>query len=645
MVRAAVLIGVARAGILDPLQAVHDGVRAMEKWALAQGIERERVLVLSDESGTVEVHQVKKAVKKLIDLSTVEQLIVYFAGHGVNISRGEVWLLSGAPEDSNEAVNVSGSVELARFCGIPHVVLISDACRTAAEGIQAQGIRGSEIFPNLDSFTENPVDLFFACGLGSPALEVKDPKQAAKGFRAIYTDSLVEALEGRKDVLVKDPEETSPVRLIEVAPAEGRPRGIIRPFPLSVHLQAEVLDRLISADVKPGVSQTPHARIVSRGTWLAEVAPPPPPMPSAVAPPPGGAVVPEPPLTRGRRRSLRPHRSKRQPRIPDGEPGAGVPPAKTAAPARVAAPSENLLHTSRSLLKASLEDGLVAPSGPSAFGAGTAGAPGAGELFASVSRVFAAFGPAAFETQCGFKVRGTAIDSVTSAAADAQIVDPERRIVRVDAVDGPAANLLIQFEDGTGMVLPAIPEYIGAITVESGEVVNVTYEPSENSPRWSGVEDRLGELRSLRALMAASARLGVFHLKRDDAARLAERIKVGEGLDPTMAIYAAYAYHDLQQKELIGKIQQGLLKDLSLRLFDVELLGGDLRGRTVARQQSLYPFVPLLDQGWALMSAHRVKLPPSLEELGRHRAESLWTLFDAAGVELIRTAIHEKEIA
>jgi hypothetical protein len=621
-----VLIGVARAGNLDPLQAVHDGVSAMEKWALAQGIERERVLVLSDESGPVEVHQVKKAIKKLIDLSIVEQLIVYFAGHGVNISRGEVWLLSGAPEDSNEAVNVSGSVELARFCGIPHVVLISDACRTAAEGIQAQGIRGSEIFPNLDSVTENPVDLFFACGLGSPALEVKDPKQTAAGFRAVYTDSLVEALEGRKDVLVNDPEKTSPIRLIEVA-ATGEPRGIIRPFPLSVHLQTEVLDRLISADVKPGVSQMPHARIVSRGTWLAEVAPSPPPEPLL-----------------GRRRSLKPQRPKRKPRISDGERGAGKRRAKTA-PARAAAPVENLIQTSRSLLKASLEGGPVAPAGPSAFGAGAAGAAGAGELFESVSRVFAAFGPAAFETQCGFKVRGTAIDSVMSATAEAQIVDPERRIVRVDAVDGPAANLLIQFENGTGVVLPAIPEYIGAITVESGEVANVTYEPSENSVRWSRVEDRLGELRSLRALMAASARLGVFHLKGDDAALLAERIKVGEGLDPTMAVYAAYAYHELQQKELIGKIQRALLKDLSLRLFDVELVSGDLRGRSIAGQRHMYPFVPLLDQGWALLSAHRVQLPPKLEKLGRHLVESLWTLFDPPGVELIRTAIQDKEIA
>lgn len=109
MIRASVLLGVAQAGILDTLQAVHDGARAMEQWALDQGMDRELVKVITDEDGPVEVSRVKKAIKELVDLTTVEQLIVYFAGHGVNISRGEYWLLSGAPEDSNEAVNLTAA--------------------------------------------------------------------------------------------------------------------------------------------------------------------------------------------------------------------------------------------------------------------------------------------------------------------------------------------------------------------------------------------------------------------------------------------------------------------------------------------------------------------------------------------------------
>ncbi|HEX2180302.1 MAG TPA: hypothetical protein VHL54_12440 [Actinomycetota bacterium] len=641
MVRAVVLIGVAQAGILDTLQAVHDGVRAMEKWALDQGIDRDLVKVLSDESGPVEVRDVKKAVKELVDLSTVEQLIVYFAGHGVNISRGEYWLLSAAPEDSNEAVNVSGSVELARYCGIPHVVLISDACRTAAEGIQAQGIRGSEIFPNLsEGGIENPVDVFFACALGAPALEVKDPKQAAAGFRAIYTDSLVEALQGRKDVLVKDPEEPAPIRLIEVAGAdEGARRGIIRPWPLSFHLQSEVLDRLISADVKPGVSQTPIARINSRGTWLAEVpAPQPPPMPASAprVPSPAAAPPPAAPPARGRRRGTRPEKPRSEEKVPAqvgraASVGAG-------GTRRTAAPGERLMTSSRSLLRASLKDGLVVGGDAAALG------PDTSELLRTAGRVFEPFGPSAFETRCGFKVRGTSVDSVLCAGADAEIVDPEHRIVRVDAVAGPAANVSMQFSDGTGVVLPAIPHYLAAISVEAGEVVDVSYEPSDNSPRWTGIHDRVDELRSLRALMASSARLGVLRLSAGDAELLADHMKVGDGLDPTMAVYAAYAFDDLQRKGLIRKVEESMKKDLGLRLFDVELLNGDLRGRRVAAEKGLYPFVPLLSSGWALLGAHRVELPPGLAELGRHRVESLWTLFDPSGVDLVRTAIQNKEI-
>ncbi len=55
LVRAAVLIGVSQTGNLQTLKAVHDGVRAMERWALGQGIDRDMVKVLSDEEGPVEV--------------------------------------------------------------------------------------------------------------------------------------------------------------------------------------------------------------------------------------------------------------------------------------------------------------------------------------------------------------------------------------------------------------------------------------------------------------------------------------------------------------------------------------------------------------------------------------------------------------
>lgn len=593
MVRAAVLIGVSQTGNLQTLKAVHDGVRAMERWALGQGMDRELVKVLSDEDGPVEVAQVKKAVKEIVDLTTVHQLIVYFSGHGVNISRGEYWLLSGAPEDSNAAVNVAGSIELARTCGIRHVVLISDACRTAAEGIQGQGIRGSEIFPNvLDAVEERPVDVFFACGLGDPALEVKNPKKAAAGYRAVYTDSLVQALEGKKNVAVKHPEKPRTVQLIEVDRSGDGPRGLVRPVPLSFHLRADVLARLIKARVKPGVNQTPVARIISQETWLAEVPLPPGSLSGA---------------------------------------GDGADRVAFTEPA-----VQTMFEVSGRMLTSALsENRILALEPPSA-----AHAPLAGPL----GRIFEPFGPRHFESSCGFKVRGASFASATGAGVDAAIPDPERRILSVQGVAEGAANLLIEFQDGTGMVLPAIRDYVGSITVEDRAVVNVTYEPVDDSAQWQAMKSRAEELRSLRALLAASARLGVFRLRDEDAELLAERMKVGGGLDPTIALYASYAYHDRQESKTVRAMQKAILRDLKVRLFDLALLGGELRGKGVASENELHPFVPLLSQGWALLGAQQVVLPADLRELVDHRVESLWTLFDPRGVELIRSAIKTKEI-
>ena len=647
MVRAVVLIGVSQAGNLETLQAVHDGVRAMRKWAAGQGIDPALIKLITDEEGPVEVSTIKKTIRGLVDLTTVEQLVVYFAGHGVNLSLTEYWLLSGAPEDSNAAVNLAGSIELARFCGIPHVVFISDACRTAAEGIQAQAIRGAEIFPNIPEGTaERPVDVFFACALGASSLELKDPKKAASGYRAIYTDSLVEALEGLKDVVVEDPEENARLRLIETA-LNGEPAGLIRPWPLSFHLRADVPERLQAAGVRPALSQTPVARINSRATWLSRV-----PVPKSTPPP-----------SAGRRTRRKPAGPKEESAFSGAPPPAGAPPS--ARPEPVGAPPAprssgvpvppgpavppGLLEVSHSMLRSTLAQGrltagFVGAGGGSSFlpAGAQAGAPG--DLHGSLTRIVKPFGPDRLETSCGFKVRGARFVSADSGRAEAEIGGWGARTVLVKSFGEPAANVVVQFDNGTGMVLPALAQHIGSITVEAGEVVNVTYEPARGSPLWSQMEGRLAELRSLRALMASSARMGVFRLRGSDGQQLAERIKIGKAPDPTMAVYAAYAFHDRQQSDLIREMSQSLKVHRSFQLFDLALLGGEL-ARSVGEEPAMFPFVPLLTRGWPLMGAHQVALPGRLENLGDHRVESLWTLFDQRGTELIRSAIREKEIA
>src|SRR5262245_12115055 len=55
---------------------------------------------------------------------------LYFSGHGYWKNNAELWLLSKAPGDADEAVSWVETIELARDSGIPHVVVISDACRS-----------------------------------------------------------------------------------------------------------------------------------------------------------------------------------------------------------------------------------------------------------------------------------------------------------------------------------------------------------------------------------------------------------------------------------------------------------------------------------------------------------------------------------
>ncbi|MFN9977088.1 MAG: hypothetical protein ACK58T_45025, partial [Phycisphaerae bacterium] len=200
----------------------------------------------------------KDAIIELLQPGDLEQLIIYFAGHGINVGWSEYWLLSDAISDSNAAVNVKASEERARHCGIPHIVFISDACRSAAAGIQAQGILGSTIFPNPNAVgPEMEVDLFFATLVGDPALEINDPAVAAQTFQAVYTEALLEVLRGKHPVVT--------------VPDTNIGGIVVRPWPLKKFLAKELPIRVFQATSGPNPrSQQPDARIGSNPeAWIS----------------------------------------------------------------------------------------------------------------------------------------------------------------------------------------------------------------------------------------------------------------------------------------------------------------------------------------------------------------------------------------
>ncbi len=615
MTRAGIFIGVDQTGQLQRLNDAAAGARRMHAWALAQGMaDKTHAKLITDEGGQkVTPDTIFDAVADILNGPGVDQLIIYFAGHGVNKNRSEHWLLSEAPSKSSAAVNMAGSVDQARYSGIPYVVFISDACRVAPEGIQAQRVNGVEIFPNDDaSDRARPVDQFFACMLGRTAAEIKDPADAAAGFSALYTSTLLDALEGKiPDVLTPG-----------APPDAGR---YVKPGKLRDELEREIPRRLIARGLATRVNQTPDAIVLDHAHWLARIDETPPE--DAGRPGPAGTIPSLPPTPRSPVPAPPPPMAGALPPPPvdDPTPAAATPNAIARDLVRVATTE------SSAALTAALDN------------ARTAAAPAANEMAETTWRVAAPFGPEHHETHCGIKVRGRRIVDFHIVEGGAEIADGLGMDLRVFPSVRPA-SVWLRFEGDVGTVVPVIEGFLTALTFDEGELVDVAMEPSALHSRRDAYGERLFELRTLRAVVAAASRQGRFRLDGPEALALAQRMQVAKSVDPALALYAAYAYHDLQELDRLRHMSAYLGDDLGVRLFDIAMLARELLDTPVNRNARVVPFVPMLSQGWALLRAHRVQLHPSLEGLERHVCESLWSLYDLDGLALLKDALQSREV-
>ena len=612
MVRAGVFIGVQQTGGLITLRDAIGGAQRMHGWALSQGMpDKTHAKLITDDGGKrISPEQVFDAIQSILSGAGVDQLILYFAGHGVNINRSEHWLLTDAPVRSNAAINVSGSVELARYCGVSHVVVISDACRVAAEGIQAQNVRGQDVFPNdVASDKSRPVDQFFACLLGRASAEMRDPALAAGNYRALYTSALLDALKGEK------PE------VLEKSTDGGTTVQYVKPVPLEVYLEAEVPRRIKDAKLT-SVNQDPDAIITAHAHWISRIA-------GTQATQAPVQLAPLPPFTPGIR-------------LPRSGPTAGGAPVVESTAHVLAGPGRPLSRAITKLLIGDAASRMAANILISKFPEYTAGA---AAILASVPELARTFGPTQFETQCGFKVRGARVVEAFSSRAKVEHLGPAGDVVRIDTLGAPAASVVLEFDDGSGTVVPALRDFIAAIIVEDNQIVDIAYEPSENSWRAQVYASGGEEIRRLRAIAAAATNHDRFRLDGDDAMAIAARMQAVKGADPTLSIYAAYAYHDLQAMDRIRDMSRYQHEDLGIHLFDVALLSRELIDATITPDRGVVPFTPLLAQGWSLLNANRFRLHPALVPLQATLRESLWSSYLPPGVQLLRAALASGELA
>lgn len=563
MNRAIVLIGVAKTGKLPRLNGVERSIDAMEEWAGTQGIADGHIVRITDKGGTVAVtaSQILESIDTLAQLGTIGQLIVYFSGHGIVNGREEYWLLTHAPRDSNAAVNLEGSAAAARHGAFPHVVFISDACRTQAPDLLNARVNGSDIFPNVrDTAVERSIDIFFATSLGAPALEVRVAAKKGPEYHAVYSDAMVGALSGRvRNVITQ---------------------GFVRPYPLKKYLPSLVRAELEAKHLSILVSQTPDARITSdqETAWLAKVDEPVVATPRPRVPKSALGPRPSPPALPSAESVWRKH-------VADAIQGASRHRASSPAPG---VPSIAIKLAGEAELWQKSQAELRVPAGTSVLVQGKV-------LKAAFTRQAAA---------------GTVSGDSLSLSGSAQ--PPE---------------LLVEFDDGSSVLLPMLRGFAVVVHFNGDRLNDVSFvQPGSYGDT---------ELQKLRSVIAAATARGLFTLEGDDdALTLAKRMQNSKGQDPALAVYAAYAYHELGQLDRIRRMQEFLRGQMGVGLFDLALLGRELVKDTGAA--NVLPSAPLLTQGWAFVAALGGPHAGHLAALRPYVDSSVWSHYAPEGTRLLK---------
>lgn len=586
MRRGAVLIGVANAQGLHPLPDAVGAAKRMHLWVQTQGFLKKYVRLITDERSPVTVDRVRKAVTLMHEADPpLDQLLIYFSGHGINKSTEEVWLLSSGFQYASDAVDVAFSARLARHGRIPHVVFISDACRTTPVGTIQQSLTGSEVFPVNGSPIEKAVDLFFACALGEEALEVEVAPQI---YSALYTTVLIDLLNGG------DP------AIVDTAVLEKKEQRLIRPWKLRKHQLRHVAKYLIKHNLHTRYSQTPMARVTSdpEQAFISLLPPAPPPMAA--------------PLGDKRWYGLRLDNLKATGDSMLGEQWR----AKIRAPA--IAPALSLPDWVDATL-----DHLL----------GLGGAPlepvdreMAKKINTQAEERSKPFVLDSAKNRSGLQVRGEKVQKVLGVRADRLNGDEGQRTFICDLT--APARVLVVFENGSGVLVPLLPQRIAVLTFDNGRWSGLAYE----TPVADGAEpDSAKKARYLREFVAATAERGVFQVDRETLLALAAATLEASAPDPVLMLHLAYAFDDFGMGDAL---RQMLAIEDATPFFDVPLLA------SVGKEEktglpTAPPGAPLLARGWPILAANYTNRSALLNAVSTRRRPGRWTHFTDGGVAVL----------
>ena len=581
--KAALVIGVNTTGNLPTLKSAAAGAVEVAEWLEGEQYD---VACITDLEGPVDTKAITDALTKFVTVPPrYELLLVYFSGHGYWKLRSDIWLLSGAPVSTSEAINLDGAMDLARYSGIPNVVFVSDACRSLAEDGASARVQGIDAFPNYREITSlSKIDFFKATSDARPAYEGKvDGK-----VKSVLTHALMSAFQ--------DP----PRSIVRTVELDGQDVSVVLNRQLESYLQTTVNDILagidinltqaIEANVPSGehvfIAQIHKSNIASLGqpsltlpTWQSDSG-------SAAANALGDGVTAE------IDRQLSPASRSSDNSLVDGD---------TELRLRQYQPSDLIDHFET-------ESGFVVQ---------------------------------------GARVE-KAITAVQKSSVGVDVFEVSDATEPTSAIRlwgyGSATSIAVQLTDGRVLILAALDGYIGHAHVDELGLYNVSYVPSSNHWRWSEYESRKENVDRLRALVALAVNDNTFSVKDvSQAERLGQQIRMGKALDPTLGLYAAHAFSQMGEDSRVSSIRDYMRPDLGADLFDLRVLLARDNADMQRRSDLTVPCCPMLTQTWNLLRPRGIELHDVLHDAMPWLCNSLWTTFRPEAADSIITAFEQGE--
>lgn len=577
--KAAVVIGVDKPGSMPPLKSAASCAREVETWLSSEGFD---VTCLTDQSDPVTAGQVKEAITQYVQVPPrYHLLLVYFSGHGFWVARNDLWLLSNAPSETDQAVSLDGAIDLARYSGIPNVVFVSDACRSIPDSRVGAVMKGIDAFPNYADITSiSKVDYFKATSDAQAAYEGTVNGKPT----SMLTHALLSAyVQASDDMILEIDERGEKIRVI--------PNRRLESF-----LQAKISETLTSIDVN--LVQVVDTNVPSSDDVYI-----------------------------GRYREP----SSRQPAQPNTsltDPDLTAAGHAADAIGRVLSTSGLNRYDSGSLLDVDDDEtedlmGRHLPQDQVDHFESQCG--------------FAIIGAQVIDVVCTKGNNNASAELVdTGDGAD------QPAVLRIWDAD-PGVTVVALLGNERGIILPGLAGYIGHGVINDSGMINVSYVPSSNHRRFYDYEQSKTAIDRLRALVAIAINNDRFRLRSDREARsLGDQIRMGKAMDPTLGLYAAHAFSQAGEEGRILSVLDYMRSDLQADLFDLRVLASrHPAGRDGPVQ---LPFCPMLTQTWNLLRPRGIDVPPALGEASAYLCNSLWTTFEPEGAKPIFEAVKAGEL-